>query len=121
MDDNITGCETVSDGFELYQKSKWLMKTGGFELRKWYTNNKELMALIDAAEAQEIIHPLPGENGNPKNVESRNSNEKKLSLKSVLGLDYDGNADEMIYDFGQIIETAESMKTTKRHVLVVIL
>ena len=117
MDDNITGCETVSDGFELYQKSKWLMKTGGFELRKWYTNNKELMALIDAAEAQEIIHPFPEENGNPKNVENSNSNEKRLPLKSVLGLDYDGNADEMIYDFGKIIEIAESMKTTRRHVL----
>ena len=37
------------------------------------------MALIDAAEAKEIIHPFPEENGNPKNVENRNSNEKKVA------------------------------------------
>ena len=34
MDDNINGGDTVSEVFDLYKKSKWLMKAAGFQLRK---------------------------------------------------------------------------------------
>ena len=46
MDDNVTGFEYVSTAFDYYVRSKSLMKQGGFVLRKWTSNNDELMKMI---------------------------------------------------------------------------
>ena len=53
MDDSVNFAE--SQGFEIYNKSKWLMQTTGFMLRKWCSNGKDLMAMINAAENNEKV------------------------------------------------------------------
>jgi len=39
------------DGFELYQKLKSRFREGGFNMRKWASNNQELTELIKKEEA----------------------------------------------------------------------
>ena len=41
-----SGEENVDQAFELYLKSKKILSDGGFTLRKWSSNNKELLELI---------------------------------------------------------------------------
>ena len=41
-----SGKESVEQAFELYLKSKKILSNGGFILRKWLSNSKELLVLI---------------------------------------------------------------------------
>ena len=46
VDDFNSGEENVDQAFELYLKSKKILSDGGFTLRKWSSNSKELLELI---------------------------------------------------------------------------
>ena len=46
VDDFNSGENKVDDAFQLYQKTKKCLSDGGFHLRKWASNNSELMAKI---------------------------------------------------------------------------
>ena len=50
VDDIVTGANSLSEAFDLYKDSKYIFKKGGFNLRKFLSNNKELQGLIDSAE-----------------------------------------------------------------------
>ena len=44
----------MEEAFEFYKKAKLIMHEGGFELRKWASNSKELMDLINGSEVCDI-------------------------------------------------------------------
>ena len=46
VDDFNSGKENVEQAFELYLKPKKILSDGGFTLRKWSSNSKELSQLI---------------------------------------------------------------------------
>ena len=75
------------------------MKEGGFELRKWDSNNKELMDKICVEE---------GENEQGKNC---------LALRKVLGINWDIEKDLFVFDFDEIVQLAIDLKFTKRSLL----
>ena len=50
MDDLVSGCQVVSEGKEIYDKSKSIMQDAGFDLRKRVTNDPELMNYISSLE-----------------------------------------------------------------------
>ena len=105
MDDNINGGDDVNDAFACYKKSKYLMETAGFMLRKWCSNNKEVVRLINAAEAD----------GSEKIPESGSS-----QISSVLGLKWNTESDEIVFDFLKIIHMMHLNEATKRVVLSVV-
>ena len=54
VDDSSSGFNSVEEAFEFYKKAKLIMHEGGFELRKWASNSKELMDLINGSEVCDI-------------------------------------------------------------------
>ena len=100
MDDSINGGETVDEAFEIYKKSKFLMQSAGFLLRKWNSNNKELLKMITTDDINE-------------------SSSVTSSITSVLGIKWDTEKDEIIFNFSKII-SMDFTNTTKRNVLSVI-
>ena len=46
MDDLVTGCQDTEGAIALYEKAKSGIKEGGFSLRKWKTNDRELTGEI---------------------------------------------------------------------------
>jgi len=46
VDDFASGKDSVKDGFELHRKLKSRFREGGFNTRKWTSNNQELTELI---------------------------------------------------------------------------
>lgn len=50
VDDFLSGSGCVDEGKEVYTNSKQIMKEASFNLRKWHTNSKELVAFIDGKE-----------------------------------------------------------------------
>ncbi len=47
VDDLVTTFQWVNEAYQTYDKAKKRMKEGGFVMRKWKSNNKELMELIE--------------------------------------------------------------------------
>ena len=46
VDDSTTSVNSVDEGYEFYSKAKEYLSRGGFNLRKWATNSKELRLMI---------------------------------------------------------------------------
>ena len=117
VDDSSTVVDSVNDGLSWYEKAKRVMNTGGFTLRKWRTNNKELQAFFDDKERLE---------GEPiqlqKSEDDCNFADFQLGINSenmqtVLGINWDLEKDNFIFDFKNIIALCEKMVMTKRNVL----
>lgn len=56
VDDLITGTDNVETAFQVYSKSKQIMKEAGLNLRKWKTNSSELLHRIEEVESNQDAH-----------------------------------------------------------------
>ena len=95
VDNFASGAQTVEEGFNIYQKEKYLMKQGGFNLRKWKTNSKILQQKINLTEG-----------------ESSESSKVKL-----LGIRWDTERDKFQFNFKEITTFVKSLPPTKRSIL----
>ncbi|XP_045458141.1 uncharacterized protein LOC123668452 [Melitaea cinxia] len=88
MDDLMCGCETVTEGIEIYKQMKGLLKEGGFELQKWASNNEELMEIIRKGEKDN--DELRQETKEEKNI-------KMDEVIKILGLTWERSTDNFRY------------------------
>ena len=100
-DDLATSFCTMEEGLEFYFESRKCLKEGGFELRKWNSNNKELMDKICVEE----------------NENSYEQGKNCLGLRKVLGINWDIEKDLFVFDFDEIVQLAKDLKFTKRNLL----
>ena len=101
VDDVATSFRTMEEGLEFYFESKKCLKEGGFELRKWNSNNKELMDKIYVEE----------------NENSYEQGKNCLGVRKVLGINWDIERDLFVFDFDEIVQLAKDLKFTKRNLL----
>ena len=57
VDDLNSGSSNVTEGYELYEKTKSIMLKAGMNMRKWRTNSWELMEMTEANET--VVSPEP--------------------------------------------------------------
>ena len=55
VDDFPGGASNREEGFKVYCQAKEVIKGGGFNLRKWRTNNQDLQLRINEAEGKRVI------------------------------------------------------------------
>jgi hypothetical protein len=69
VDDLLTGADTAKEAIQLYEDVTSLLKSGGFPIRKWRSNNPDILEAIPAA-FQETQGPcsLPREEGAVKTL-----------------------------------------------------
>ena len=103
VDDVATSFRTMEEGSEFYFESKKYLKEGSFELRKWNSDNKELMDKICVEENENSY-------GQGKNC---------LGLRKVLGINWDIEKDLFVFDFDEIVQLAKDLKFTKRNLLTI--
>ena len=103
MDDSMSGAQIREEAFEFYQSCKKLMLKGGFELRKWVTNDPELQEMILKSERE-----VYGD------VEAAVKEEVK-----VLGIRWKPREDCYIAGIDDVMKWAVGYKgpVTKRHML----
>ena len=100
MDDNVTGFEDRVNAFEFYLLVKVLMKEGAFILRKWASNDKELMKLITEYERLYF---------------NENCTEK---VQKILGVSWNSDNDMLTFDLNDVMRNSLLTDVvTKRHVL----
>ena len=88
VDDVATSFRTMEEGLEFYFESKKCLKEDGFELRKWNSNNKELMDKIYVEE----------------NENSYEHGKNCLGLRKVLGIIWDIEKELFVFDFDEIVQ-----------------
>ena len=117
--------ESVEQAFELYLKSKKILSDGGFTVRKWSSNSKELLELIrkneldatnitNTEESQEESNYAEIMLGHP-NQDMQAEGEQK-----ILGLLWNTKEDTLVFRFGHLIKLAKELPATKRSVVKVI-
>ena len=125
-----SGDNTVNSCLELYKKTVNCFHSGGFQLHKWASNSQDLMRLIESDQNSK----RPDE-PQPKTKFGSLENEQsfvKLSIEGadkldldydegkptkVLGITWDCESDQLIFDLKALAEFGKSLKPTKRNLL----
>lgn len=130
VDDYASGRESVQECFDLYQRLKGCFKDGGFNMRKWATNSKELNEKIiqeeisssPAAEAQSQVK----RNTFQSHVIEEDEGYSKITLNNavctddeikVMGVVWDRNSDTLKFKFSDLVNHTKNMPVTKRVIL----
>ena len=113
VDDVTSGTKTIEQGKEFYEKAKLILSEAGFDLRKWVTNDIKLQNFFDSQENSETkILNETDITFSEEHYGPTNNNYKK-----VLGLEWDKQNDEIVFQFEPFICLAKSLTPTKRNVL----
>lgn len=100
MDDLLTGADTEYGVIRIRDGLIAVMNSAGLMLRKWSSNNANLVAL-----------GLPSEH-----IELSNKYEPNYSLKKILGLYWDASSDKLKYNVRES-KNVSGMSVTKREIL----
>ena len=120
VDDLIIGTDSVESAFQVYSKSKQIMKEAGLNLRKWKTNSSELLNQIEEVEASQDA--LPNEvvstiAEDKSCVENSTSLLKPEMCGKLLGVIWDNHSDELLVDLSELSHYVKCLPVTKRSVL----
>ena len=98
VDDIVCGSDSEEGAYQLFLESKEIMKMGGFNLRKFVTNSKEIKQKINEKEG------LTNEVGTAKE-------------HSVLGVSWHVESDELVFKPCDILHNMQGTEVTKRLVV----
>ena len=129
VDDFASGKSSVKDCFELYRKLKTRFQEGGFNMRKWASNDQELNQLIEKEEAMqlsrleqfsEITSASTSfdkiEDHDCSKVTSKNATCEETIIK-VMGVPWDRIEDSLKYDLNNFAKQTPDDTLTKRKLL----
>ena len=122
-DDMDSGGHSVNEVLELYQTSKQIMAKGGFNLRKWLSNSKEVMMRIHELEGQSLkseevvktqstIHK-DDQSFAKTTLEDSEQGTNTNELPVVLGLTWDPDTDMFVFRLAPLAEMASQLPPTK--------
>ena len=119
-DDFLCGASTAQEALSIYKEAKQIMASGGFNLRKWNSNDSNVLQEISKFENSKGLSLCD----NVKVVEDDQTYSKYINgtvkaddqLK-VLGVGWDNNKDILQVDLSGIAAFAKGLPKTKRSVL----
>ena len=100
VDDYAFGADSVDSAFDLFEQLKKVFNEGGFNMRKWCSNDMRLVERIESVEKEQVA----GENN------SHQSNK-------VLGILRDNEADLLKFDLEEVLINMNTDVLTKRMIL----
>ena len=115
VDDTTSGVASVDEGKVFYRKAKMILSEAGFDLRKWTTNNVKLQNYFDAQENIKVESKF-------QKIDDTTYLESQLpfsknKFKRVLGVSWDQERDEFVFQFKDPVSLARSLEPTKRNIL----
>ena len=117
VDDIISGGPTEDEAFNLYTASKKIFREGGFNLRKFLTNSKHLQEKINLQEGPNPDHsPLQDEPTFSETTLGISQSPKREEHK-VLGVPWNPESDQLIFDVTHLAQIALDLHPTKRNLV----
>ena len=123
VDDLVTGEKSVSKAFDIYERSKEIMATGGFNFRKWNSNSKEIMDRIERVESKCVSQREQVVSGDDdESFAKLSTSQETCTGDAVKVLDVRWNicSDTISFDFSELQDYANSLPITKRSLLKVV-
>ena len=117
VDDLVSGARRVSEAFHLYTKSKGRLAEGGFKLRKWKTNNKQLRDQISEDMNDRMQGKPIFDDKNESYAKQTLGPEVHPMYEKVLGLSWDCENDKIQFNFQKTIRAESNSEPTKRNIL----
>ena len=119
VDDIISGADSEDKAFDLYVQAKELFRCGGFNLRKFLTNSKELQQRIDEVERgtpRQAISLDPSTETYTQVVLGTQSPKGPDECK-VLGVLWNPSSDCLVFDISELAQVATNLLPTKRNLV----
>ena len=114
VDDFVGGGAKSAEVVKLYRKTNDRMADGGFNLRKWLTNDSQVR---DKIETDEKVDSAPVSEEDITYAKSSVGMRLGCKGQKVLGLAWDYEADVISFDLTEIAERAKGLPATKRNTL----
>lgn len=121
VDDFVAGAEDENQAFTIYKEAKDILLSGGFNLRKWNSNSKKLVEAINNEEEKlSTAKPKVAASNETSQVNTTidpiQTGSRKENSK-VLGVIWNTDSDEFMFNLSELIEFASTLPVTKRSVL----
>ncbi|XP_065062963.1 uncharacterized protein LOC135689604 [Rhopilema esculentum] len=119
-DDLSCSTNSIDEALEIFHKSREILSEGGFNLRKFKTNDTALLHEIKKVEAGNVSN---GDNAKEIIQDDQSFAQQTIgppqreNNNKVLGVNWESKKDELFFDLGSIIELAKTLKPTKRSLL----
>ena len=126
VDDVSFGADDDDNAYELYTKSKRILRDGGFNLRKFVTNSTTLQQRIDEAEA-EFVEGCSDCNKTRVEEEDKTYTKNLLggrlrqleNVQKILGVTWNFVNDELIFDLNELAIQIKGTEPTKRRIVAI--
>ena len=121
VDDIVFGADSEEDAYELYSRSKHMLKEGSFNLRKFATNVLSLQQKIDQEEELTATEHVAKDQHTGQLDESYAQatlgarQPAKTGIQKVLGIHWNLESDDLLFDFNDIVNAVddESLPTKR--------
>ena len=121
-DDLSCSTNSIENALKIFHKSREILSKGGFNLRKFRTNDKVLLQEIEKMKAGNVPH---NEAESEKEVMQDDLSfaqhtigpPQKDNNSKVLGVNWNSENDELFFDLSQTLELTQKLKPTKRSLL----
>ena len=117
VDDVTTGCATVQEGKVFYEKAMKRLSEAGFYLRKWVTNDPELQRYFNSLSCADKLEVENGDDISYFEAQEGCVKHVNKNLKRVLGVGWNLDTDEFVFEFDNFLSKGTSDKLTKRDIL----
>ena len=112
VDDVTVSVDSYDEGATFYYKTKSCLKEGGFKLRKWATNDQSLRILIENNEEDKVLST-----DDVTYAKDALGNDSPKGYKKVLGINWDNDKDELVFEVSKFGIVGLKRKCTKRNIL----
>ena len=120
VDDFVSGAKDVNNAFSLSKEIKLCLKSGGFNMRKWNSNSASLLQSLKQDSAFIGDFAINSKECVQEEDESFSKSVFKQGTEKeqkVLGMLWNPNQDELIYDLTKILEGVDVQPATRRLIL----
>ena len=117
VDDLVTGAPNIEEACTLYVNAKERLKKGGFQLRKWKTNDETVREMICQNEKAQHCEKNEKEEELTYAKETLQNSEVLGGKTKVLGIIWDNDKDNLEFDLTKLGKNVESQRPSKRGIL----
>lgn len=124
VDDVVSGAENDDEAYQLCIESKRMLKTGGFNLRKFVTNSNQLQEKIDSPDGSlnkdSTSSKVPTLEETYTKTTLGNTHNLTAGEQKVLGVRWNVAADHLVLDVNDIVQLVRDLEPTKKHIVSIV-
>ena len=123
VDDFVTGAADEEQAYQLFVRSKEIMKSGGFNLRKFSSNSLSLQSRVHSTVDSNLEPPSQSicisEEDTYTNLllDSMQPRFPAAGMQKVLGVPWDAHTDSLVISFGELASLTQHLIPTKRNLV----